>query len=166
LPRAKDTLPADTVVEAGNGFATLEAKVEEVQVEAAIEAELSQGDAAAAAAPVLIEEVSRAASAESAGPSASGAWRGDAAALRPAPAATGAAMAMLDAFTACAEAAMRFQIETIESFSRVRGPSDLASAQIAYGERTIRLYVETATRLAQVLPAPVPMAAPIGPQTA
>lgn len=166
MPRAKDTLPADTVIEAENGFAALEAKVEEVQVEAAIEAELSQGDAAAAASPVVLEEISRAASAESAGPSASGAWRGAAAALRPAPIPTGAAMALLDAFTACAEAATRFQIETIESFARVRGPSDLASAQIAYGERTMRLYVDTATRIAQVLPAPIRMAALPESQTA
>jgi hypothetical protein len=151
MPRAKDTAPATAELE--QGFAALEAKVEEVQLDAAIEAELATEDAAAAAPLLMLEQTSEG---------------GDAA---PAPAPTAADVpsqssgvaqlrdpsaplkVMLGAFAACTESGLRLQAETFARFSRVRSPGDLLAAQMDYGRQAFELYTGNIARFTQALPA-------------
>lgn len=152
MPRANTPAAADAQPEAG--FAALEAKVEEMQVEAAIEAELSVEDAAAAAAPLALEQFPPAApqpvapadpfiaEAAQAPPAAD-------AAADPA----GAMTSVFGAFQEIGQATLRFQTETFASFTAARSPQDLLAAQVAYGQRAMGLYAQNLARLTQALPA-------------
>ncbi|HEX2559773.1 hypothetical protein [Phenylobacterium sp.] len=135
MPRAKNELDAD----AENGFAALEAKVEEMQVEAAIEAELAVEDAAIAGASALAP-----AAPQVTGSSFAGAQHG---ADQPAP------TTIFSAMEVWTRSAVQFQAETFASFAGVRGPQDLLSAQLAYGARALEFYMTSVARLSQASPA-------------
>lgn len=147
MPRAKDN--TDAVTESEHGFAALEAKVEEVQLDATIEAELAMEDAAAAAPLTRLQP-----DAETAEPVRAAAI--DAATVAPqtgykaaVPTSAAPLQSLLGAFAACAESSLRLQTETLASFSRARSPADLLAAQMDYGRQVLKLYTSNATRLTQ-----------------
>ncbi len=146
MPRPNTPAAADPQPE--TGLAALEARVEEMQTEAAIEAELSVEDAAAAAAAIPLEQVSPPAAEP-------GAWTGplDTGAAQAATAdAAGAAASVFGALQDVGQATLRFQTETFASFTSVRSPQDLLAAQAAYGQRIMGLYAQNLARLTQALP--------------
>jgi hypothetical protein len=135
MPRAKDAPSGDTPADTDSGFAALEAKVEEMQVEAAIEAELAIEDAAAAISPAPLEAIPAAGAATpTSTPPASLAVSADqaSATVRSALAADpfGPVHAMLGAMAEYTQASFRFQAETMASFAQVRGPQDLLEFQV------------------------------------
>ncbi|HEY8616382.1 hypothetical protein [Phenylobacterium sp.] len=155
MPRAKDTTPADAMPEIENGFAALEAKVEEMQVEAAIEAELNAEDAAAAASTIALEEIpqARLVAPEPEAPAAAETpTAAPAAEALAAPGPTAAVQAMLAALQDCAQSTYRFQADSLASFAQVRGPHDLLAAQVAYSQRAVSLCRENLARTMQALP--------------
>jgi hypothetical protein len=154
MPRAKSNTPP--TVDSEDGFAALEAKVEEVQLEAAIEAELAVEDAAEAASVVMLEQ----AAPEDAQPAAD---LPKAAEIQPALGTGGLGFhppAPLEnifaALAACTESSMRLQSDTLTSFSRVRSPADLIAAQMAFGGRAMELYTSNMARMTHSIAAFVP----------
>lgn len=145
MPRAKDdTSVAANEPQTETGFAALEAKVEEVQVEAAIEAELTQMDDA-----MLRPARSFQGGGPAAAPSRYVALRapfpgGSSALLAPA---QQVAQAMGD----CLQASLRLNAETIASFASVRTPQDLLAAQAGYGRGVMELYLRNLTTLGRAL---------------
>lgn len=156
MPRAKTQAAAD--VQPETGFAALEAKVEDMHVEAAIEAELSAEDAAAAAAPLALEQISAAAEPAApeprtwADPSSAGTAQAPPAADAPAAGPAGAVASVFGAFQEIGQATLRFQTETFASFTSVRSPQDLLAAQVALGQRAMGLYSQNLARLTQAVP--------------
>lgn len=151
MPRARDNAPSTVDPEAG--FAALDAKVEEVQLEAAIEAELAIEDEAEAVSVIMLEQ---AASAD-AQPAAELASAAD---TQPALAApllsldpSASLKTMFGALAACTESGMRLQSETLANFSRARSPGDLIAAQMAFGKQAMELYTSNMARLTQAMPA-------------
>jgi len=145
---AKDNTTADAAAETTSGFAALEAKVREIQAEAATEGEAATAGAAASS---LHEELSWA-SAAKAPPERP--WAADSSAATGIPAALSAPVQdLVSAYAECAQSLLRFQAETFADFAQVRGPGDLLAANMAYGERALQLYVGGLARLAQAIPA-------------
>ena len=147
MPRVKDDTASTVDPEAG--FAALEAKVEEVQLDAAIEAELAIEDAAEAKTVTMLQQApgvdeqsqpEPANTAKVAGPL--GAMGGPSAPFN----------AVFEAMTACAESAMRLQGETLASFSRVKNPGDLLAAQMAFSKQALELYTGNMGRLMRAVP--------------
>jgi hypothetical protein len=132
------------------GFAALETKVEEIQVDAAIETELGAADAAAAR-----SESAMNAAAERSRTTSGSLERDDAAASggdRPALDPAAPMNALLSAFGACAERGLRLHAETLVSFAQARSPQDLLAAQLAYAERTYAFYSDAMAHFAPVMP--------------
>jgi hypothetical protein len=142
LPQAKKDVTSDPAADTETGFAALEAKVEEMQVEAAIEAELSVEDDTVAASPAAFLEASQVAVLNG----SSGARRDPAEGASATPAFASPMLEIVGSLTGWARAAAQFQAETIESFGRVRSPYDLLEAQLAYGQRAMEFYLSTVTR--------------------
>ena len=158
MPRAKDTIPGDSTAKPETGFAALEAKVEEIQALAAIEAEAVIEDAPGASPTVLPEEFpeTEAAAPATVAPAAFVApdvLRPEAALAPPSAGPAAAVKTVLSVFQENAQETLRFQAETIACFSQVRGPQDLLAAQVRYGEGALALYMAAMTRMAQALPA-------------
>lgn len=153
MPRVEDNAPA--AGEPEHGFAALEAKVEEVQLEAANEADTAVEDAAAAAQSVMLEQAAdtRDAVASAASGAAEILQQSSRSATTAPPA--GPLKIMLGAFAACMESSVRLQTDTLASLSRVRSPADLLAAQLDYGRRTLELCTSNMARLTQALPAVV-----------
>lgn len=143
MPRAKDS--PSTSTEPEHGFAALEAKVEEVQLEAAIAGEAAS-ESLAAVAPLMIQEgglergdpVSSGKAPDVAAPQ----FGSPSAATLLAPLPT-----ICSTFMDCTESVLRLQTDTFRSLAKVRGPQDLVSLQIEYGRQALELYTSNMARL-------------------
>lgn len=158
MPPAKTNTPS--TVDPAAGFAALEAKVEEVQLDAAIEAEHALEDAAEAASVMALEpavyadakpgddmlhDVEFKPPAGAGGPSFE----------PPAPFTT-----LFSALAAWTEGGMRLQAENLVALSRARSPNELLAAQLAFGKQAVDLYTSNMARLIQAIPFPPGETAP------
>lgn len=157
MPRAKNDNSAAPATEAENGFAALEAKVEEMQVEAAIEAELMIEDRAAAAIPASVASIAP----ELTPAPASLDGTGRSAYAPPMAGRIGALATPFEGFADIATAAVKIQADALTSLAGVRSPFDLLKAQLAYSQRAAALYFDACAhagaqmaRAAQYLPMP------------
>lgn len=149
MPRAKTNHDAD----AENGFAALDAKVEEIQVDAAIEAELAVDDVAIAAAAAAVPAPAPLAASSPAVAELSLDVR-PAALLEEGPPRPAVPLnTIVSAVGEWTQSAMQFQADTFASFAGVRGPHDLLAAQIAYGARALEFYLASVARMGQASPA-------------
>lgn len=129
MPRTKNDTPT---ADAENGFAAFEAKVEEIQLDAVIEAELDVADEAVAAFPPLALVESTPADARAGG-----------SVEAPAPPSP-----IFAAFGAWAQDAIQFQLDTVASLAAVRAPQDLLRVQIDFAQRLMALHASALARLA------------------
>lgn len=145
MPRAKDGLSASTDPE--HGFAALEAKVEEVQLDAALAGDGASEGVGAAAASMIRTAVS-----EQRHPAGS-----DEALylampqVSPLPGARLLAplTSLCSTVAACTESMLRLQTDALRSLAQVRSPQDLVSVQIDYGRQALELYTGNLARLTQ-----------------
>lgn len=134
------TNPASYETPPQDGFAALEARVEEVQ-------SLSEADREVAHAGLTPTALSE-------GPSDTFKSRDEAgwAAIDTSGVSVfGPALGLVQAVQACAEAALKFQIESLESFATIRGPQDVVATNMVLAGRAFDLHLGNMSRLSHAM---------------
>ena len=157
MPRAKDNMQTDGAADpqVENGFAALEAKVEEIQVDAVEQTELEVHQAVVETPRDFIDELPSAMAppeVQVPTPRPSVEFQPPGLAAQTTAAANGPG-AMLSVVQDCVQGTLRLQAEAMASFAKVRGPHDLLAAQIAFGQRAFGLQMQTMRQMAGAFPA-------------
>lgn len=149
MPRAKDDTPPSA--EPAVGFAALEAKIEEVQLDAAIETELALEDAAEAAS-VMRSEPAPSVDTGSVSDRLSRPERRPLGSTSRSSGPTTSLSGLFGALAGCTESTLQLHAETIAALARARSPGDLIAAQMAFGTQAMDLYTGNMARLIEATP--------------